>query len=307
VKRAIAVVLTALAAWVGVGALLADPPAEAQSPGPTMELGHALDGDFLPTFGGRRPVFVLAIGSDARPPVCEPVEGCLADSIHLIGINPKEKVASILGIPRDSYVSIPGVGTAKINDSLFYGGPDLVVQTVEELVGVDIDYYFLTAFQGFKRLVNSVGGIEVEIPYPMSDASSGASFEAGEQVLDGAQALAFSRNRKDTPNGDFSRSENQGRVLVGALAEFRKDMRKDPFSVVSWLVAGMEHMQTDVSTVEMFQLALAALQIDPDEVVNRVMPGGIGTAGGASVVTLGGDAQAVFDDIAEDGMLESVG
>jgi LCP family protein required for cell wall assembly len=303
----VATVLAALAAWVTVGAVLADPPAEAQSPGPTMTLGHALDGEFFPTVRGRRPFFVLAIGSDARPGVCLPVEGCLADSIHLIGVNPKERVASILGIPRDSYVPIPGVGSRKINDALFYGGPELVVETVEDLAGVDIEYYFLTAFQGFTKMVNDIGGIEVDIPYAVSDPSSGAVFEAGVQQLDGKQALAYSRNRKDTPNGDFSRSENQGRVLVGALQAFRKDMRQDPFAIVTWLVAAMEHMQMDLSTAELFQLTLAALSIDPDEVVNRVLPGGIGTIGGASVVTLGGDAQALFDDIAEDGMLESVG
>ncbi len=304
---AAATLFLALGAWIAGGALLADPPsAGAQSPTP-MQLGHAGDATFLPGFGdvaGRRTLFVLAIGSDARPTVCEPVERCLADSIHLIGINPRQKSASILGIPRDSYVPIPGVGTQKINNALFAGGPELVVQTVEELVGVEIDYYFLTAFRDFKLMVNSIGGIEVEIPYPMSDPSSGAVFDEGSQELDGAQALAFSRNRKDTPNGDFSRSENQGRVLLAALEEFRKDMRQDPFSIFTWIVAGIDHIQMNLSAVDLFPLALAALTINPNKVVNRVMPGGIGSAGGASIVTLGSEADAVFADIADDGLLE---
>jgi LCP family protein required for cell wall assembly len=297
----------AIGVWIAGGALLADPPSAGAQTGTPAQIGHAGSASFLPGFAdvaGKRTLFVLAIGSDARPGVCEPVERCLADSIHLIGINPRRGGASILGFPRDSYVPIPGVGTQKINNALFAGGPELVVQTVEELVGVDIDSYFLTSFAGLKHMINSVGGIEVEIPYAMNDPSSGAVFEAGPQVLDGKQTLAFARNRKSTPNGDFSRSENQGLVMLGALEQIRKDVRRDPFSLFTWLVSGIEHTQTDLSAVELFQLSMAALTVNPNKVVNRVTPGGIGTVGGASVVTLGGEADAMFADIADDGLLE---
>ena len=298
--------LAGLVAWIATGTLLATPPpAGAQSP--EMQLGHAGEVSFLPGFrdvAGKGVFYILAIGSDARPGVCEPIDRCLADSIHLIGINPRKGTASILGFPRDSYVPIPGVGTQKINNSLFNGGPDLVVQTIEELVGVDIDHYFLTSFAGLRHMVNAVGGIEVEIPYPMSDSYSGAVLDAGPHTLDGKQALAFARNRHDTPNGDFSRSENQGRLMLAALAQFRRSVRKDPFGMFTWLVAGMEHIQTDLSAMDLFGMALAALTVEPNRVVNRVVPGGIGSAGGASIVTLGSEADAVFADIADDGLLE---
>lgn len=306
-KRPVVAMFAAIAAWIAGGAMLADPPPARAQTGTPAQIGHAGDASYLPGFAdvaGKRTLFVLAIGSDARPGVCEPVERCLADSIHLIGINPRKGGASVLGFPRDSYVPIPGVGTQKINNALFAGGPELVVQTIEELVGVEIDSYFLTSFAGLKRMVNSVGGIEVEIPYPMNDASSGAVFEAGPQELDGKQALAFARNRKSTPNGDFSRSENQGLLMLGALEQFRKDVRRDPFSMFTWLVSGIEHIQTDLSAVELFQLSMAALTVNPNRVVNRVTPGGIGTAGGASIVTLGSEAEAMFADIADDGLIE---
>jgi polyisoprenyl-teichoic acid--peptidoglycan teichoic acid transferase len=306
-KRPLVALFVALGMWAAAGATLADPPPAGAQSTPPPPLGHPVDSSYLPGFAdvaGRRTLFVLAIGSDARPGVCEPVERCLADSIHLIGINPRQGGASILGFPRDSYVPIPGVGTQKINNALFAGGPELVVQTVEELVGVDIDSYLLTSFAGLRHMVNSVGGIEVEIPYPMNDASSGAVFEAGPQELDGKQALAFARNRKNTPNGDFSRSENQGLLMLGALEQFRKDIRRDPFSLFTWVVSGMEHIQTDLSAVELFQLSMASLNVNPNRVVNRVTPGGIGLAGGASIVTLGGEADAVFADIVDDGLLE---
>lgn len=305
-RLALGTLFAGLVAWIAGGAFLATPPlARAQSP--EMQLGHAGEASFLPGFrnvAGKGVFFVLAIGSDARPGVCEPVDRCLADSIHLIGINPRKGTASILGFPRDSYVPIPGVGTQKINNALYNGGPELVAQTIESLVGVEIDHYFLTSFAGLRHLVNAVGGIEVEIPYPMSDPYSGAALEAGPHTLDGKQALAFARNRHDTPNGDFSRSENQGRLMLAALSAFRKDVRKDPFSMFTWLVAGMEHVQTDLSAVDLFELGLAALTVQPNRVVNRVVPGGIGSAGGASIVTLGSEAQAVFADMADDGLLE---
>jgi LCP family protein required for cell wall assembly len=308
VKRAgaVAAVYVGLAGWLVTGAALANPPnlAAQSSPPPAAFVGHSQDASFPAPFIAKRPFFILAIGSDARPDVCEPVERCLADSIHLIGVNPREGGASILGFPRDSYVNIPGVGTRKINDSLFYGGPELVVQTVEELVGVDIDYYLLTSFEGLRNMVNDIGGINVEIPYTMNDPSSGAVFDAGPATLDGQQALAFARNRKDTPNGDFSRSENQGRLLLAALQQLRKDFRKDSLSLFTWLIAGMTSIQTDLPWSDMFELALASVTIEPNRVVNRVTPGGISTAGGASIVALGSDAEAVFADIADDGLLE---
>ena len=99
--------------------------------------------------------FILVIGSDARPG--ESPEGTRGDSLHIVGVNPAKGAVSIVGIPRDSFVPIPGVGTRKINEALL-GGSDLVVRTVEQLTGVSIDGYVLTGFAGFRDLVNAVGG-----------------------------------------------------------------------------------------------------------------------------------------------------
>jgi LCP family protein required for cell wall assembly len=303
VKRAsfFFVLLAALVGWILVG-MGSHPTSHAQVQ--TEDMGHEIASSLFPGFPSSRPFFIAVIGSDARPGVCEPVERCLSDSLHIIGINPKERSASIVGIPRDSYINIPGVGTRKINESLYNGGPELVVQTLEELSGVRIDDWFLTSFEGFRHLIEEIGGIRVEIPYPMSDEHSGASFEAGPAVLDGAQALAFARNRHDAPNGDFSRTENQGRIILAALAQLRQEVRKDPTRLFTWLIAGAKYVQTDLSMTDLFELGLAALAIDPKNIVNRALPGGIGTAGGASIVTLGGDADAVFADLADDGLLE---
>ncbi|HEX6206972.1 MAG TPA: LCP family protein [Actinomycetota bacterium] len=291
-----------LGAWVAVAAFLSEPrPAGAQTP--AVEISRAQDARYTPSLGGNRPIFILAIGSDARPD--EQVDRRLADSLHIVAVNPRQGSASILGFPRDSYVPIPGFGEAKINESLYNGGPELVVETVEGLTGIQMDYWVLTSFRGLIGLVNGIGGLEIDVPYPMDDFYSGAQFEAGEQVIDGSQALAFARNRHDTPEGDFSRSENHGRLLLAALEQLRSQVRRDPTVLFQWIAVGLRNVQTDLSFDEVFDLMMTALSIDPESVTNAVVPGGTGSAGAASVVFLSGDAPAIFEDLGDDGILQN--
>ena len=252
----------------------------------------------LPTQGS---MFVLAIGSDARPG--QSVTGTRADSLHVIGINLKERKASILGIPRDSFVPIPGHGSNKINASLVMGGPELTVRTVEQLTGIRMDGYLLTGFEGFQHLVNGVGGLTVRVPYPMSDKASRAYFKPGPKRMNGEKALAFSRNRHDTPGGDFGRSLNQGTVILAALRKLRDDVARDPLTLFRWILVAREHLRTDLGLDEMVALLFAALSIDPARVDNRVVSGGGGTVGGASVVHLSSKARAMFRDLRRDGVL----
>lgn len=293
--------LVGLGTWVAVGALVAEPH-RARAQTPAVEISRAQDARFIPSVRGNRPIFILAIGSDARPD--EQVDRRLADSIHIVAVNPREGSASILGFPRDSYVPIPGFGEAKINDSLYNGGPDLVVETVEGLTGIQMDYWVLTSFRGLTSMVNGIGGLRIDIPYAMDDFYSGAQFEAGEQVIDGSEALAFARNRHDTPEGDFSRSENHGRLLLAALEQLRSEFRRDPSAIFQWIAAGLRNVQTDLAFDEVFDLMMTAVSIDPERVTNAVLPGGTGMAGEASVVFLSDDAPAIFQDLADDGILQ---
>jgi polyisoprenyl-teichoic acid--peptidoglycan teichoic acid transferase len=277
------------------------PPARAQTP--AVEIGRVQKASYVAPARGKDPLVVLALGSDARPGVCLPVERCLADSIHLVTVNRDEGAATILGFPRDSYVNIPGVGQGRINEALHAGGPELVVRTVEEITGIPIDYYLLTSFEGLPRMVKEIGGLEVNVPYPMNDPSSGAVFDEGPQVLEGREVLAFSRNRKDTPNGDFSRSENQGLVLLGALEQLHEEFRRNPAVLFTWIVAGAQNMQSDLSFGELFDLGLTALAVDPARVENLVVPGGIGMAGTASIVVLSESAEDLYRDLEDDGLI----
>ncbi len=265
-----------------------------------LQIRSAHGASFLPALEGRRPLFILAIGSDARPG--QAPQSTRADSIHLIGMDLRRRRATILGFPRDSYVPIPGHGTDKINSALFLGGPELVVQTIENLTGIRVDFWALTGFQGFVRFWNDVGPIEVDVPRPMFDAASGANFTAGKHDFMGREALAFARDRHDVPGGDIGRSENHGRLLMEALAAFSKKLKANPAELLLWMSAGWRSVTTDISPTELFDLALTVAQFKGKAVNNMVVPSSTGTAGAASVVFISSSASAIYADMRADGV-----
>lgn len=289
-----------LLAWVGANAFLAEPrPARAQTVG--VEIKRAQKAGYLPRPRGNRPIVILAIGSDARPG--QRVDRLRADSIHLIAVNPKKRAGTIVGFPRDSYVNIPGRGAAKINEAMVLGGPQLVARTVQSITGIRIDYWMLTSFKGFSRMVDGIGGLKMRVRYPMHDAASGTNFDRGVRKFKGGHALAFARDRHSAPGGDFGRSANQGRLIVAALKKFHKGFERNPALLFRWLRVGLRNVQTDLSLGELIDLGLLAAQVNPNKVRNIVAPGSTGSAGGASVVFLSGRAQAIFRDIKNDGIL----
>jgi polyisoprenyl-teichoic acid--peptidoglycan teichoic acid transferase len=299
--RRFVVVAMALTAWVSGSALGAiGPQAPAQASGIVVGKAHA---GYTPSLTGSKPIVVLAVGSGARPG--DDVLHSLADSLHLIFLNPAKHHAVIVGIPRDSYVNIPGHGTNKINSSLFYGGPALLVQTIESISNVRIDYWALTTFWGFTDMINQIGGLTVDVPFAMSDPSySRANFQPGVQTMTGPQALAFSRDRHSLIEGDFGRSENGGRLFLAALTQFQKEYRNDPSRLYSWLGAGMSNIQTTLPLSQIMQLAFTASHVPVKKVQNVVLPGNAAMAGSLSVVYLDDAWKArIFADAKTDATL----
>ena len=118
------------------------------------------------------------------------------------------------------------------------------------------------------------------------------------QHLSGPEALAFSRARHDVPAGDFSRSFNQGRVIIAALAELRRQIAQDsPSALIPWVVAGGQILRTDLGLSDLFELLLAAPAFDPSKVRNDVASGSGSTIDGRSVVLLGERARTLFRDL----------
>lgn len=269
------------------------PKAAPTQEAPIIVLRRSATARFEPT-AGRRVLFALIIGSDVREG--DP-NGGRADSLHLLGVDTATGAGTIIGFPRDSWVPIPGHGTGKINSALSSGGPDLLVQTVTQLTGIPIQYWALIEFSRFRKLVDALGGVVVNVPYEMHDSFSGANFAAGPSNMDGVKALAFSRNRHAARLGDFGRSENQGRFLLAALGKFRADAR-DPFKLGRYFGAFHDFVASNVSVKELIDLASIGRRMDPAKVSNVVVNGHTGAAGGQSVVILtpGDLFQRVRDD-----------
>ncbi len=228
-------------------------------------------------------VWVLAVGSDAR--LGQDMTRTRGDALQLIGMNTRTGAATAIGVPRDSYVPIPGHGSDRVNAALFYGGPQLLGETVGNLVGVEPDYVFVTRFEYFAKLVDGIGGITVRNPRAFSDPYlRPAGFPAGRLELGGQGATAFGRVRKSLPGGDFDRSANQQRVLRGIQAKVA-DRADRPGFVEQGVFSVLKYTATDLGPAALFRLAHAVAQVDPRRITGCVVTGGFATVGGASVVT----------------------
>ena len=245
-------------------------------------------------------VFVLAIGSDARPGT-DP-RHANADSLHLLAVDPATGRGTVLGFPRDAWVDIPGHGKNKINAALRLGGPELQAETIRQLTGLPVDYWFLTGFDGFQRMIDELGGVNVEVTRKMDDVSSGAHFDPGWQDMTGAEALAYSRDRKDAPNGDFTRSEDQGHLMLAGLFKLRAEVG-DGAGLARWIGVLLQYADLDSPPWELTQLATLARVLDPDRLTNLVVPGRPGTANSQYVVFLGTEAAQIFLDLRADAVI----
>jgi polyisoprenyl-teichoic acid--peptidoglycan teichoic acid transferase len=246
-------------------------------------------------------VFVLLIGSDERPGL----EGARGDALHVVGLNPSMGKATILNIPRDTWVDIPGRGQGRVNEAYHYGGAALQAETVSRLTGAPISYTLTTTFAGLVEMVDRMGGLEVDIPLYMDDRASGAAFHQGRQHLDGTQVLAFSRNRH-IPDGDLYRTANQGQVIIHALEALRAKGTAAT-DVVNYLDVLFRNVRTEgVRPTDLFRLGRAALAIEPGNVRNYTMPASLGFRGSASVVfARQPQAGRVFEDFVDDAVLSA--
>ncbi|MRX72174.1 LytR family transcriptional regulator [Bacillus lacus] len=145
-----------------------------------------------------------------------------SDTLILMTLNPKEKTMKMLSIPRDTRVSVPGrERKTKINHTFAYGGKDLTIETVEDLLEIPIDYYATVGFDGFKEIVDELNGVEVDVPFDFWEKSDETGkriyFSEGPKTMNGEEALAYARMRKRDPRGDFGRNERQKQIISAAI------------------------------------------------------------------------------------------
>ncbi|MES5883459.1 MULTISPECIES: LytR family transcriptional regulator [unclassified Bacillus cereus group] len=161
----------------------------------------------------QKPISILMMGVDQRGE-----DQGRSDSLMLFTLNPTTKSMKIVSIPRDSYTEIVGKGTKdKINHAYAFGGIDMAVKTVENFLNVPVDHYIEVNMDGFKDIVDAVGGVDVN--NDLDFTYEGIHFEKGNIHLDGRKALHYSRMRKLDPRGDFGRQMRQRQVIQGVIKQ----------------------------------------------------------------------------------------
>jgi LCP family protein required for cell wall assembly len=226
---------------------------------------------------GRVNILLIGIGGDKH------ISGDLSDSIVIISVNPIDKEAAILSIPRDLYLEIPGYGSARINAAHAYGeqeeypggGPALLKKTVSETFGIPIHYYVRADFEGFRKAINIVGGVDVEVEEAIYDVaypgqrSSYQPFilEAGQQHLDGETALKYARSRQTS--SDFDRSKRQQKILL-ALKDKALSLSTvtNPVKVNSLLQSVGSNIKTDLNINEIIKLTTLAKEVDSSKILS---------------------------------------
>ncbi len=221
-----------------------------------------------------------------------------SDTIMLMRFDAKTHTINQLSIPRDTLVNVEGYGSQKITQAMWYGGPSLALKTVKEYTGLPINHVMVVSFQGFPRLVNSVGGIDMYVPQTVTtEAGSNhrlVTFEKGMHHFDGKNAMLYVRIRKAYAEGDFTRAKRQ-QAFVGALQ--KKIVRTSNITRLPEIGRHfMSGVATDLTTTQILELAYLKWRSGGGK--KQVLKGDIGWSDdGQSVVLPPSDAarQKVID------------
>lgn len=221
---------------------------------------------------------ILLMGTDQRPGQAH----WRTDVLVLVSVNQQDKTVALLTIPRDLYVEIPGIGWQRINTADFYGeyyhfpggGPNLLKQTIEQNLGVRVHYYVRVGFEGFRKAVDLLGGIEVAVDCPLYEENFyddygrvTLNFRPGVQTMDGVTALRYARSRYTS--NDYDRGRRQRQVL---LAMWDKALSLNLLPKWPELYQEMRNsIQTDLGPVELAALAYIGSQLKMDKIKARAI------------------------------------
>ena len=229
----------------------------------------------------------------------------------VLRVEPKTQQAALLSLPRDLWVDIAGGGQGRINTALALGGPERLIQTINQDFGIPINHYAMVDFQGFEALVKAIGGVPIYFNYPSRDQATGLfQYEPGCQVLTGEQALAFARSRhfeisrnnmrtwQEDPTSDFGRVTRQQQFIRAALKKAVAQGVRNPFVLKDFLEIAQKNvtLDTEFTIQDLVDLGSQFRTFDPDSLVSFT-PVATGTfKGAASVLELNVAAsQPMFD------------
>lgn len=236
-----------------------------------------------PGWSGADRVSVLIMGLDARD---TGVGGAArSDTMIVLSVDPVAKTAGMISVPRDLWVVIPGFTPNKINTAYYFGelhkvpggGPAVAMRTVEQTLGVPIDYYAVIDFDAFVRFVDLIGGVKIDVKAPITVDPIGAdtqpkNLKPGVQVLPGNVALAYARERY-SGGGDFGRSERQQQVILGIRNRILE------FNLLPGLIANAPQLyaelssgvRTNLTLQDVIQLAILATQVQAADIRQAVI------------------------------------
>jgi LCP family protein required for cell wall assembly len=254
----------------------------------------------------------LLVGSDSRAGLSKAEQkrlgtgntaGQRTDTIMLVYLPPGGK-SVLISVPRDSYVDIPGRGKNKINAAYAFGGPELLVQTIEQNTRLRIDGYMEIGFGGFVNIIDALNGIRMCLPNAIKDRDSHIDLPKGCQTLSGIEALGYVRMRKADPRGDLGRVERQ-REMLAAVAKKAASPATVLNPVRYWnfcmATADAIKLGRDTSLPETLLLALALKQVSGGDGLTLTVPlysTGASTPIGSAVVWDPARSKAMFSDIA---------
>jgi LCP family protein required for cell wall assembly len=222
---------------------------------------------------------ILVLGLDRRPDQGYVVR---SDVLMLVTAYPPGPRLALLSIPRDLYVDIPGRSQARINTAHFWGederpggGPALAMEAVTANFGVPVDGYVRLDFEGFRAVVDAVGGIDIVVEkgivdnvYPTEDyGTRRIEIPAGPQHMDGETALRYVRSRHGS--SDFDRAARQQQVLIALARRLASPGNWVRLPAVGWAI--IENVDTDVGPGGLIQLAIAGLRVGPDGIEHHVI------------------------------------
>lgn len=256
--------------------------------------------------GGDYTTYLLA-GSDSRADGFfenDTTAGHRTDTIMLLTV-PASGTTSLISIPRDTYVAIPGHNPNKINSAYSRGGAPLLVATVEQFTGMKVDHYIEIGMGGVASVVDAVGGVELCADLDVDDSKSGLTWTPGCHLADGETALAFSRMRYQDPKGDIGRTERQQQVIKAVTKAALSPEMINPARQVTLLGAGVGSLAVDEDSniIDLGRLAWAFRAATGDNGVRgtppisslNYQPGGVGSA----VLITDEDAARFFAAVAD--------
>ena len=260
----------------------------------------------------------LIVGSDSRQGLtneqaaqlhtgdASAVSGGRTDTIMLVHLPDNSTKPTMVSLLRDSRVSIPGHGHNKINAAYSFGGPSLLVQTVEQATGLRIDHYAEIGLGGFASVVDDVGGVRMCLPQPVKDSFAGINLPAGCQNLNGTNALGYVRSRHAFAASDFARTEHQ-RQFIGALADklASPSVLLNPFDFFPALTDLPKALTVDKGDhlQNLLGLAWAMRGISGGGVVTTAVP--IAGSSGGSLIWSHTKASELFNDLNTDAPVPS--